>query len=215
MWWCWFGKKDWVISQKACKLITSQDLSKVDQNFEVVSILVGRVWVQCAIFFLGRFALRLGGLPAFDIILLGWCGGRPKNKPPEDQVSIPQLILSLQGFEEIRWEFFLFWQSADKTSESRNGWSTREFSKHDLISAIWRWKNSAIHPACTKNRFLNGRFQTRSCHSLFPLPLDDLKIHSWYCSHGWLAHRCHSLPLTFCYRKFHTGQLQPDAHHIG
>jgi len=36
-------------------------------------------------------AITLGGLPAFDIILLGWCGGRPKNKPPEDQVSIPQL----------------------------------------------------------------------------------------------------------------------------
>jgi len=59
-------------------------------------------------FSLGKFALRLGGLPAFDIILLGWCGGRPKNKPPEDQVSIPHLILSLQGFEEIRREFFLF-----------------------------------------------------------------------------------------------------------
>lgn len=36
-------------------------------------------------------AITSGGLPAFDIILLGWCGGRSKNKPPEDQVTIPIL----------------------------------------------------------------------------------------------------------------------------
>ena len=56
--------------------------------------------------------LRSGGLPPFDITLMGWCAGskESKKKPATDQSSVPQMTLR---FELIVFVFGKKWRHVE------------------------------------------------------------------------------------------------------